>query len=253
MHQGRRVVSRSEEAIVEEVRRIVRHPAFRGIIQDVGGPTANMYGYECERKLKRGACADRRCLFPSVCPSLAPDHGPQLALLKKIRHLPGVRKVFIASGIRPDLIAADARCGARYVDELVAHHVSGQIKLAPEHSEPHVLEAMGKPGTESLLAFKQLFDEANLRHGLKQYLTYYLIAAHPGCTDEDMRRLCRFAQKHLKLAPEQVQIFTPTPSTWSTAMYYTGRDPSTGNPIHVTRGLRARQAQKEMLTPIPQR
>lgn len=249
MHQGRRVISRSEGAILDEARRLTRHPQFTGVIQDVGGPTANMYGFDCDRKAKRGACPDRRCLFPEVCPALAPDHAPQLALLKKLRHMPGVRKIFVASGIRPDLIEADGRSGANYVDELVAHHVSGQLKLAPEHSEPHVLDAMGKPGTGSLLRFKTLFDEANTRHGLRQFLTYYFIAAHPACTDDDMRKLKRFAHDHLRLAPEQVQIFTPTPSTWSTAMYYTGLDPFTGKPVHVTRGLRAKQDQKDLLTP----
>jgi uncharacterized radical SAM protein YgiQ len=251
MHQGRRVVSRSEGSILDEARRLTRHPKFTGVIQDVGGPTANMYGFECERKAKRGACPDQRCLFPACCPALAPDHAPQLALLKKLRHMPGVRKIFVASGVRPDLVEADARSGAHYVDELAAHHVSGQLKLAPEHSEPRVLDAMGKPGTASLLQFKARFDEANKRLGLKQYLTYYFIAAHPECTDDDMRKLKRFTSEHLRLAPEQVQIFTPTPSTWSTAMYYTGLNPFTGKPVHVTRGLRAKQDQKDLLTPAP--
>ena len=251
MHQGRRVVSRSECAILNEARRLTQHPKFTGIIQDVGGPTANMYGFECERKAARGACPDRRCLYPTCCPSLKPDHAPQLALLKKLRHLPGVRKVFVASGLRPDLVAADAANGAAYIDELAACHVSGQLKLAPEHSEKKVLDAMGKPGTAALLAFKKAFDAASTRHGLKQFLTYYFIAAHPGCADDDMLRLKRFATEHLRLAPEQVQIFTPTPSTWSTAMYYTGLDPVTRTPIRVERGLRAKQNQKDLLTPAP--
>jgi uncharacterized radical SAM protein YgiQ len=251
MHQGRRVVSRTEGAIVEEALRMTRHPRFTGIIQDVGGPTANMYGFECARKRKQGACAGKRCLFPACCPSLAPDHAPQIALLKRLRHIPGVRKIFVASGIRPDLIEADTHSGAQYIEELAAHHVSGQLKLAPEHSEKKVLDAMGKPGTGALLHFKTHFDAASKRHGLKQFLTYYFIAAHPACTDEDMRELKLFALEQLRLAPEQVQIFTPTPSTWSTAMYYTGLDPSTRQPIHVTRGLRAKQNQKDLLTPAP--
>ena len=251
LHQGRRVVSRSELSIVEEARRLTRHPKFTGIIQDVGGPTANMYGFECERKVRLGACPDKRCLFPECCRALAPNHAPQLALLKKLRHIPGVRKIFVASGIRTDLVMADEHSGACYIDELAAHHVSGQLKLAPEHSEIKVLEAMGKPGTESLLQFKELFDAANKRHGLKQFLTYYFIAAHPDCTDDDMRQLKRFAVERLRLAPEQVQIFTPTPCTWSTAMYYTGINPFTHKPVHVTRGLRAKQDQKDLLTPAP--
>ena len=249
MHQGRRVTSRTEASILEEAQRMTRHPKFTGIIQDVGGPTANMYGFECERKAKHGPCPDKRCLYPSCCPMLKPDHAPQLELLKRLRHIPGVRKVFVASGIRPDLIAADTRHGERYVDELAAHHVSGQIKLAPEHSEKRVLAAMGKPGNDSLLLFKERFDAANKKLGLKQFLTYYFIAAHPECGDDDMRALKRFAAKHLHLSPEQVQIFTPTPSTWSTAMYYTGKNPFTGAPIQVTRYLRAKQDQKDILTP----
>ena len=251
MHQGRRVVSRSEASILDEARRMIRHPKFTGIIQDVGGPTANMYGFECERKARQGACPGKRCLFPSCCQALAPDHSAQLALLKKLRHLPGVRKIFVASGIRPDLVEADADCGARYIEELAAHHVSGQLKLAPEHVVKRVLDAMGKPGLEPLLRFKERFDAANARLGLKQFLTYYFIAAHPECTEDDMRALKSFASKHLRLAPEQVQIFTPTPSTWSTAMYYTGINPFTRKPALVTRGLRAKQEQKNLLTPGP--
>jgi uncharacterized radical SAM protein YgiQ len=250
VHQGRQVVSRSEASILDEARRLTRHPKFTGTIQDVGGPTANMYGFECARKAAHGACPDKRCLFPACCPALKPDHAPQIALLKKLRALPGVRHVFVASGIRPDLVAADARHGGSYVDELAAHHVSGQLKLAPEHSAPHVLAAMGKPGNESLLDFVERFDAANRRHGRRQFLTYYFIAAHPGCCDADMRALKHFAAHHLRLSPEQVQIFTPTPSTWSTAMYHTGLNPFTGQPVSVTRNLRAKQAQKDMLVEV---
>jgi len=249
MHQGRRVVSRSERSIMEEAQRMTHHPKFTGIIQDVGGPTANMYGFDCERKAKLGACPDKRCLYPTCCPALKPDHEPQLALLRKLRHLPGVRKVFVASGIRPDLVAADTRSGPCYIDEIAAHHVSGQLKLAPEHSEKAVLDAMGKPGTAALLQFKERFDATSKRNGLKQFLTYYFIAAHPGCTEEDMRRLKWFTSEQLKLAPEQVQILTPTPCTWSTAMYYTGINPWTREPVAVTRGLRSKQEQKDILTP----
>ena len=250
MHQGRRVVSRSAESILEEAQRMKHHAKFTGIIQDVGGPTANMYGFECERKTRQGACPDKRCLYPDCCPALQPDHSPQLELLKKLRHLPGVRKVFVASGIRPDLVAADTRHGGAYVDELAAHHVSGQLKLAPEHSEKKVLDVMGKPDIGALLRFKELFGAANKKYGLKQFLTYYFIAAHPACDDDDMQALKRFATQNLHLSPEQVQIFTPTPSTWSTVMYYTGINPFTGQPIQVTRGLRAKQNQKDILVPV---
>jgi len=252
MHQGRRVVSRSADSIAAEAQRFAQHPKFRGVISDVGGPTANMYGIACPRQAAHGACADRRCLFPEVCRHLPVDHRPQIALLRRLRNLRGMRKVFVASGIRHDLVLADHAHGEAYLDELVAHHVSGQLKLAPEHSDEAVLRLMGKPGVEKLLAFRARFEAANARHGRKQFLTYYFLAAHPGCTEEQMRELRRFAVRTLQLTPEQVQIFTPTPGTWSTAMYWTGIDPATGEAIFVERGLRAKQAQKDALVP-PQR
>ena len=247
VHQGRRVVSRSPDSIVGEVARFARHPRFRGTVADVGGPTANMYAIDCARKEKEGACPHKDCLFPSVCPALKPDHSAQLALLKRLRSLPGVKHVFVASGLRPDLIAADAAHGCDYVEALARHHVSGQLKLAPEHVVDHVLAAMGKPGVESLLRFKDRFDAASRRCGKRQFLTYYFIAAHPGCTEGDMLALKRFAQTLLNLHPEQVQIFTPTPLTASTAMYYTGLDPSTGRPVFRAKSFRDRQRQKDVL------
>ena len=246
-HQGRRVTSRSEQSILDEARRLTRHPRFSGVITDVGGPTANMYGIECARKHGHGPCAGKRCLWPSACPALKPDHTAQLTLLRKLRALPGVRHVFVASGIRPDLVAADTACGPRYIEELARHHVSGQLKLAPEHAAAPVLRLMGKPGVDSLLAFKEQFDHANQQAGKRQFLTYYFIAAHPGCTDADMRELRHFATRHLRLIPEQVQVFTPTPSTWSTAMYYTAADPFTGKPLYVAKNLRDKQGQKDIL------
>lgn len=253
VHQGRRVVSRSPANILAEVSRFTRHPAFRGTVSDVGGPTANMYGFDCPRKAAAGACPARNCLFPDVCPSLRPDHRPQLDLLAAVRRLPGVRHVFVASGIRPDLVAADTRCGARYIDDLARYHVSGQLKLAPEHVVAHVLACMGKPGVSSLLAFKRRFEEASRRAGKRQYLTYYFIAAHPGCTESDMRELKTFALRELKLLPEQVQIFTPTPLTAATCMYYTGIDPVSGRAVTVERTVSGKQRQKDLLTPRPPR
>ncbi len=247
VHQGRRVVGRSARSIVAEAERFVRHPLFRGVISDVGGPTANMYGIDCARKRREGACGGRKCLFPRVCPALKSDHSAQLALLRRLRALKGVRHVFVASGVRPDLVAADGRHGCEYIGELVRHHVSGQLKLAPEHTVAHVLEAMGKPGVESLLEFKDRFDAASKACGKRQFLTYYFIAAHPGCTEADMRELRRFALRRLKLSPEQVQIFTPTPLTDSTAMYYTGIDPRTGHEVFVERSQGARRRQKDIL------
>ncbi len=260
MHQGRRVVSRSAAAILAEAEQLTHHPKFRGILTDIGGPTANMYGMACPRMATRGTCPNRHCLFPEVCPNLKVNHHPQTELLRRLRQLPGIRKAFVASGLRHDLVLADTTHGPGYLDELVAHHVSGQLKLAPEHSADGVLRLMRKPGVAKLLAFCAQFEQANTRHQRRQFLTYYFVAAHPGCTDEDMRQLRQFTLRQLKLAPEQVQVFTPTPSTWATAMYWTERDPATGKPIFVEKGGRGRQAQKEILMdsrpapgPVPDR
>ena len=247
VHQGRRIVSRSPESIIGEVRGFLKHPRFKGTVSDVGGPTANMYGFDCSKKAEKGACGNKACLFPSVCPSLKVDHLPQIKLLGSLRSIPGVKHVFVASGIRPDLVAADRACGDRYIDEIAKHHVSGQLKLAPEHVVTRVLEFMGKPGVESLLKFKRKFEAANRRFGKKQFLTYYFIAAHPGCTEADMRELKRFATRELKLNPEQVQIFTPTPLTAATCMYYTGVDPVSGQSAYVARGLGEKTRQKNTL------
>jgi uncharacterized radical SAM protein YgiQ len=247
VHQGRRIVSRSMESIEREVVRFARHPKFKGIVSDVGGPTANMYGFDCAKKAKCGTCADRQCLFPAKCPSLKVDHSPQLKLLSRLRSVKGVRKIFVASGIRPDLVAADKACGDAYIKAVAKDHVSGQLKLAPEHVVSAVLECMGKPSVKDMLSFKRKFDAASRALGKKQFLTYYFIAAHPGCTEENMRELKKFAQKELCLNPEQVQIFTPTPLTAATSMYYTGENPFTGEKVYVARGGGERQRQKDIL------
>jgi uncharacterized radical SAM protein YgiQ len=246
-HQGRTVVSRSERSLIAEAKRFLQHPKFKGIISDVGGPTANMYGFECEKKLRDGACPNKRCLTPTCCSGMKPDHRPQLRLLRALRALPGIRHVFVASGIRPDLVFADQQQGETYIEELAAHHVSGQLKLAPEHVTQHILEFMGKPDIDSVLHFKERFEAANRKAGKRQFLTYYFIAAHPGCIDDDMRQLKKFARSKLFLIPEQVQVFTPTPSTWSTAMYYTGINPASNKQIPVARTFRERHEQKEIL------
>lgn len=248
VHEGRTVRWRSLESIKKEAEELVRHPDFKGIIQDIGGPTANMYGYECHKKLSRGVCEDKRCLFPEKCAVLRPDHAMQINLLKMIRSIPGIRKVFVASGIRPDLIQADEVHGEAYLREIVSHHVSGQLKIAPEHSEESVLALMGKPDSRSLLRFKKDFDSLTARVGKQQYLTYYLIAAHPGCDEENMRRLKRFTSRELHISPEQVQIFTPTPSTYSSLMYYTEMDPFTMNPIFVEKENVRKERQKAIIT-----
>lgn len=248
VHQGRRVVSRSQESIINEVKGFLRHPRFKGTVSDVGGPTANMYGFDCAKKAERGVCKNKACLFPKACPALKVNHQPQIKLLQSLRSIKGVKHVFVASGIRPDLVAADSACGDKYIDEIVKHHVSGQLKLAPEHVVTRVLEFMGKPGVESLLKFKRKFEAANRRLGKKQFLTYYFIAAHPGCTESDMRELKRFATRELRLNPEQVQIFTPTPLTAATCMYYTGIDPVSGKNVYVASRLSEKMRQKNILT-----
>ena len=215
---------------------------------DVGGPTANMYGFECKKKLEHGICQDKRCLYPVVCPSLKADHRHQLELLRKIRRIEGVKKAFVASGVRYDMLLSDAQYGKPYLQEVVEHHVSGQMKVAPEHTEDGVLKRMGKPGTASLLQYKELFDGMTLKAGKEQYLTYYLIAAHPGCTDEDMQKLKLFTSQKLNINPEQVQIFLPAPSTYSSLMYYTETDPFTGKPVFVEKDPKRKERQKDIVT-----
>ena len=254
VHEGRTVRWRSADSIRREAEILTQHPAFKGIIQDIGGPTANMYGYECRKKLAKGVCTDKRCLFPAECAALRPDHRAQIDLLKSIRSIPGVRKVFVASGIRYDLLQADSSWGMAYLQEIAQYHVSGQMKIAPEHSEEHILALMGKPGRQGLLQFKQDFDQLSARSGKKQFLTYYLIAAHPGCTDEDMRRLKKFTSRELHISPEQVQVFTPTPSTYSSLMYYTELDPFTLKPVFVEKDNTRKERQKQLLvekSPLP--
>jgi uncharacterized radical SAM protein YgiQ len=247
VHEGRTVRWRSPESVIKEARQLTQYEDFRGYILDVGGPTANMYGFECEKKISRGSCENKRCLYPGVCPLLKVDHRPQLELLKQIRQIQGVKKVFVASGIRYDMLLSDQDCGRQYLTELVEHHVSGQMKVAPEHTEEQVLRHMGKPGKASLLEFKELFDRATRAVGKDQFLTYYLIAAHPGCTERDMLNLKRFASQKLKVNPEQVQIFTPTPSTYSSLMYYTEMDPFTRQPIFVEKEPRRKERQKNIV------
>lgn len=250
VHQGRTVTWRSRRSIVREAGEIARHPQFKGSLHDVGGPTANMYGFECKKKLAKGSCANKRCLFPTVCKQLRIDHGPQIELLRELRSVEGVRRVVVASGIRYDMILADRENGLAYLREIVRHHVSGQLKIAPEHSEERVLACMGKPKSEALLQFKDLFERLNKEEGRNQFLTYYMIAAHPGSTEVDMRQLREFCTKELNLLPRQVQIFTPTPSTYSTLMYWTGRNPFTGESCFVEQTIAGREKQKRIVAPV---
>jgi uncharacterized radical SAM protein YgiQ len=263
VHQGRTIRSRSEESILKEVKEFTKNPKFKGTISDVGGATANMYGYECDKKLAKGTCETQRCtgfkMFnPSnknpkhdeykICPVLKPNHKKNITLLQNIRKMTGVKKVFVNSGIRYDLINEDEHYGKEYLKEIVNHHVSGQMKIAPEHSETKVLKYMGKPDKKVLTNFKKNFEDLNKKNGKKQFLTYYMIAAHPGSTQKDMEDLKSFANADLKLNPEQVQVFTPTPSTYSTLMYYTELDPWTRKPIFVEKDPIRKQKQKDVVT-----
>jgi len=248
VHEGRTVRWRSEASILKEAKLIAKLPDFKGYILDVGGPTANMYGFECPVKLKQGACKDKRCLYPAVCVALKPNHARQIALLKKVRQIEGVKQVLVSSGIRYDLVLGDQEHGDAYLREITRSHVGGQLKVAPEHSESKVLDAMGKPGHAQLLAFKEKFDRFSREAGKEQYLTYYLIAAHPGCTQEDMHALRRFASRELHISPEQVQLYTPLPSTYSAVMYHTGLNPFTRKPIFVEKDAGKRERQKGIVT-----
>ena len=253
VHQGVRVRSRTEASIIREAQKIAAMPGFNGIIYDVGGATANMFGMECAKGSEHGKCAAKRCLFPGLCPSMNISHDRQIELLKKIRRIPGIKKVFIGSGIRHDLVMLDKQHGREYLKELVEFHISGQLKIAPEHTQESVLKYMGKPfgyaqggpGGQHLKNFKIEYDKLNDEKGKKQFLTYYFIAAHPGCTTDNMSDMKKYISAELKTNPEQVQIFTPTPSTYSALMYYSGIDPFSGEEIFVERDIKGKDRQKQ--------
>ncbi len=248
VHQGRTIRTRSEDSIVNEVKEFKEYKDFKGIISDLGGPTANMYGYECDKKLKLGTCDHQRCVDSKhLCSSMKPNHSRVINMNKKIRQMDGVKKAFVSSGIRYDLITEDKAFGYDYLKSLVNHHISGQMKVAPEHTEQHVLDLMGKPGKQTLIDFKKLYDKLNREAGKKQFLTYYLIAAHPGCEEKDMHELKRFTTQELKMNPEQAQVFTPTPGTYSAVMYYTEIDPITRKKIFVEKDTRRKEKQKEIV------
>ncbi len=246
--QGRTVVSRSEESIIREAERIASKPGFDGVFRDVGGPTANMYGFECPKKQKLGPCMDKRCMYPRICGFMPVDHSRQIELLKKISEIPNVKHVFVASGVRYDLVLADKEHGEDYMRSLIRDgHISGQMKIAPEHISDDVLRLMGKPGKDQLLDFKEMFDRLKEEEDKDLYLTYYLMAAHPGCEFRHMGELLRFCSDELHHVPEQVQIFTPTPSTVSTAMYFTRRDWENQRPIKAEHRMEDKQHQKDIL------
>jgi uncharacterized radical SAM protein YgiQ len=240
LHQGCIIQSRSIPSVVREVSRLTKMPEFKGIVQDVGGPTANMYGMSCPGWETRGTCPDRNC--GPDCQNLTRSHDLQVALLKAIRQIPGVKRVFVSSGIRYDLIGAD---DSGYLEELCAWHVSGHLKVAPEHISPHVTELMGKPPGEVFDRFRKNFEELQAGKRKRQYLVPYFMSGHPGCTVQDMVELAEYIRDN-RLYTEQVQDFTPTPMTLSTTMYHTGLNPLTMEPVHVPKG-REKQIQRAML------
>ncbi|MDL2214160.1 YgiQ family radical SAM protein [Clostridia bacterium OttesenSCG-928-O13] len=251
LHQGRRVTSRSAGSVVEEATRLARDPDFKGYIHDVGGPTANFREASCQKQLEKGGCTGgKRCLAPTPCPNLRVDHSEYLDILRRVRAVNGVKKVFIRSGIRFDYVLADKN--EDFFRELVAHHVSGQLKVAPEHCSPGVLRAMGKPSIETYNRFAKRFYQLTKQCGKEQYLVPYLISSHPGSTLKDAVALALWLRDN-HIRPEQVQDFYPTPGTVSTCMYYTGLDPYTLKPVYVARDPEEKAMQRALLQPhLPQ-
>ncbi len=243
-HQGRTVRSRSIESVVAEAKKITESPNFKGYIHDIGGPTANFRYSACKKQLTDGVCANRKCLAPKPCKNLVADHSEYIELLGKVESLPKVKKVFIRSGIRFDYVLADK--DESFFKKLVRDHVSGQLKVAPEHCSAHVLSCMGKPAVESFEAFKKRYFELTKSFGKEQYLVPYLMSSHPGSRMEDAVELALYLKKW-GYAPEQVQDFYPTPGTASTVMYYTGIDPLTMKSVYCVRDWEEKQMQRALL------
>lgn len=245
MHQGRRVTSRSADSVVAEAEMLTGLPGFKGYIHDVGGPTANFRLPSCAGQMRRGVCGGgKHCLAPSPCKELIVDHSEYLSILRRVRALPGVKKVFIRSGIRYDYLVWDP--DESFFRELVKHHVSGQLKVAPEHCAPGTLAAMGKPPIEVYNRFSKRFYELTKQAGKQQYLVPYLMSSHPGSTLKDAVILAEYLYRH-KMRPEQVQDFYPTPGTVSTCMFYTGLDPYTLQPVYVARDPEEKAMQRALL------
>lgn len=241
-HQGRMIASRSIESVLREAKKLTEKLDFKGIINGVGGPSANMYGMECKTWGKKGACLDKSCLYPLICPALDTSHKKLLELLRRLRDLPGVKKVFTGYGVRYDLALKDEE----YLEELCAYHISGQLRIAPEHFSRQVTNAMCKPGREFYEKFTQKFTALNRKCGKEQYIVNYLMSGHPGCTLEDMIEMAEYVREHGGYT-EQVQDFTPTPMTVSTCMYYTGLDPFTGKKVYVARGKKEKAMQRALM------
>lgn len=245
-HQGRIVTGRSHESLLDEARAMTADPEFKGYIHDVGGPTANFRGPACAKQRTRGACTDRRCLGTKPCPAMKADHRDYTGLLRKLRKLPGVKKVFVRSGIRFDYVMADPDPDRTFLRELVEHHVSGQLRVAPEHVSDTVLAAMGKPPRAVYDAFCDAFEEINRETGKKQFVVPYLMSSHPGSTLAEAIELAEYV-RDMGFNPEQVQDFYPTPSTVSTCMYYTGLDPLSMEPIYVPRSPHEKALQRALI------
>ena len=244
LHQGRRMTTRSAESVIEEAKLLTTYPDFKGYIHDVGGPTANFRHPSCEKQAQYGLCKGKKCLAPEPCKNLYVEHREYLDLLRKLRALPKVRRVFIRSGIRYDYLLCDE--DESFFKELVAHHVSGQLKVAPEHSSNHVLDLMGKPHIEAYRRFQKRFYELTKSIGKEQYLVPYLMSSHPGSTMKDAIDLACFLKKD-GIRPEQVQDFYPTPGTISTCMFWTGLNPYTMEEIYVPRSPQEKAEQRALL------
>lgn len=243
-HQGRIVQTRSQESILEEAEKFTKEPDFKGYIHDVGGPTADFRHPSCKKQMTKGICTNRQCLFPKPCKNLEADHKDYLELLRKLRKLPGVKKVFIRSGIRFDYVNEDP--SPEFLEELIRYHVSGQLRVAPEHVSDRVLYYMGKPEHRVYEEFIRRFYKINEKYGMKQYAVPYLMSSHPGCTMKEAVKLAEYV-RDMGFMPEQVQDFYPTPSTMSTCMYYTGIDPRTGEKVYVPKDPREKAMQRALL------
>ncbi len=244
LHQGRKISVRSEESILEEARLLTKLPDFKGYIHDVGGPTANFRRTSCDMQLEHGLCKGRKCLAPKPCPNLVVDHTEYIEILRKLRAIDGVKKVFIRSGIRYDYLMEDKNDD--FINELIKYHVSGQLKVAPEHCSAQVLDKMGKPHIEAYKKFQKKFYEINKKIGKEQYLVPYLMSSHPGSTLKDAVELALFLKEN-GIHPEQVQDFYPTPGTISTCMFYTGLDPYTLEPVYVAKKPEDKAMQRVLL------
>lgn len=243
-HQGRIISARSHKSLIDEAKIIINDPDFKGYIHDVGGPTADFRKPACKNQLKYGACKNRQCLFPTPCKNLESDHGDYLSLLTKLRNLPGVKKVFVRSGLRFDFMLCDKTDD--FIYDLCRHHVSGQLKVAPEHISTNVLRHMGKPPAEVYKKFTDKFKLVNQRLNKKQYLVPYLMSSHPGSTLNDAIELALFLKEN-HMNPQQVQDFYPTPGSISTAMFYTGIDPRTGREVYVPKTYEEKAMQRALL------